>query len=94
MAAAQASGATSGMGRAVRLGTEFVAAILVGTGIGYVLDLWFGTRPWIMLVMLMVGFAAGILNITRAAREMAAASPPPPGSDLGSADADEDEQDR
>lgn len=73
----------SGLSRGLRLGSEFIAAILVGAGIGYLLDLWLKTGPWLLLVMLMVGFAAGVLNVTRAAAEMNRASPPPPGSDLG-----------
>jgi ATP synthase protein I len=83
----------SGLSRALRLGTEFIAAILVGAGMGYLLDLWLNTSPWIMLVMLLVGFAAGILNVTRSVARMNRASPPPPGSDLGPGD-DEDEDDR
>ncbi|HEY4201081.1 MAG TPA: AtpZ/AtpI family protein [Devosiaceae bacterium] len=88
-AAARASGGSTNLGRAVRLGSEFIAAVLVGTGIGYVLDQWLNTRPWIMLVMLLVGFAAGILNVTRAVAEMNKAAPPPPNSDLGPDDEDD-----
>ena len=73
----------SGLSRGLRLGSEFIAAILVGAGIGYLLDLWLKTGPWLFLVFVMVGFAAGVLNVTRAAAEMNRASPPPPGSDLG-----------
>lgn len=82
----------SGMSRGLRLGSEFIAAVLVGAGMGYLLDLWLGTSPWIMLVMLMVGFAAGVLNMTRSVREMNRASPPPPGSDLGPGDDEDDER--
>lgn len=67
----------SGWNRGMRLGTEFVAAILVGAGIGYLLDLWLKTGPWLMLVMLLVGFAAGVLNVVRSAAEMNRAAPPP-----------------
>ena len=73
----------SAMSRGLRLGSEFIAAILVGAGIGYLLDLWLKTGPWLLLVFVLVGFAAGVLNVTRAAAEMNRASPPPPGSDLG-----------
>ena len=73
----------SGLSRGLRLGSEFIAAILVGAGIGYLLDLWLNTGPWLLLVLLLVGFAAGVLNVTRAAAQMNRASPPPPGSDLG-----------
>lgn len=41
--------------------------------------------------MLLVGFAAGILNVTRSVGEMNKASPPPPGSDLGQNDDEQDE---
>ena len=88
---AQSAGDMSGMGRGVRLGTEFIAAILVGAVAGYLLDRWLNTAPWIMLVMLLIGFAAGVLNVVRSADEMNRASPPPPGSDLGpGSDEDED----
>ena len=67
----------SGWNRGMRLGSEFIAAILVGAGMGYLLDLWLKTSPWLLLVMLMVGFAAGVLNVIRAASEMNKAAPPP-----------------
>lgn len=86
----RSAGDMSGMGRGMRLGTEFIAAILVGAVAGYLLDRWLNTAPWIMLVMLLVGFAAGVLNVVRSAAEMNRASPPPPGSDLGPGN-DEDE---
>lgn len=60
----------TGHARAVRFGSEFIAAIIVGTGIGYFADLFFGTTPWIMLVMVLVGFAAGVMNVVRSAAEM------------------------
>ena len=80
----------TGMARGMRIGTEFIAAILVGAGLGYLVDLGLGTRPWGLLIMLLVGFAAGILNVTRVVAQMNAASPPPPGSDLGP-DVDDEE---
>lgn len=66
----------SGMSRGLRLGSEFIAAILVGAGIGYLLDTWLKTSPWLLLVMLLVGFAAGVLNVVRSAAELNRASPP------------------
>ena len=78
-ASADASPEMSGMARGMRIGTEFIAAILVGAGFGYLIDLGLGTSPWGLLIMLMVGFAAGILNVTRVVAQMNAASPPPPG---------------
>ncbi|MDB5615569.1 MAG: hypothetical protein JWQ22_3222 [Devosia sp.] len=82
-ASGEASPEMSGMARGMRIGTEFIAAILVGAVIGYLIDLGLGTSPWGLLIMLMVGFAAGILNVTRVVAQMNAASPPPPGSDMG-----------
>jgi ATP synthase protein I len=82
----------TGLARGMRIGTEFIAAILVGAGIGYLIDLGLGTSPWGMLILLLVGFAAGILNVIRVVAEMNAASPAPPGSDLGP-DADDEERD-
>jgi len=79
----------TGHARAVRLGTEFIAAILVGFGIGYFADLIFGSSPWIMLVMVLVGFAAGVLNVVRSANEMNALAIITPDMDLGPED-DED----
>jgi ATP synthase protein I len=67
----------SAMSRGLRLGSEFIAAILVGAGIGYLLDLWLKTSPWLLLVMVLVGFAAGVLNVVRSAAEMNRAAPPP-----------------
>jgi len=81
----------SGMARGMRIGTEFIAAILVGAALGYFIDLGLGTRPWGLLILLLVGFAAGILNVTRLVTKMNEAAPPPPGSDLGP-DVDEDDR--
>ena len=58
------------MGYAFKLGTEFVAAVTVGTIIGFILDNWFGTKPWLIIVFFFIGSAAGMLNITRAAKRM------------------------
>jgi ATP synthase protein I len=80
-----------GLSRGLRLGSEFVAAILVGAGIGYLLDLWLKTGPWLMLVMLLVGFAAGVLNVVRSASQMNAAVPPPTAAMRVPDDDEEDE---
>ena len=74
------AGQMSGMARGMRIGTEFIAAILVGTGFGYLIDLGLGTSPWGLLIMFLVGFAAGILNVTRAVAQMNAASSSQPAS--------------
>ena len=58
------------MGGAFKLGTELVAAVAVGTIIGFILDNWFDTKPLFILIFFFVGFAAGILNVVRTAKEM------------------------
>jgi ATP synthase protein I len=60
----------SGLSRGWRLGSEFVAAILVGAGLGYLIDSFLPTRPWAMVVLLLLGFAAGVVNVVRAAKQM------------------------
>lgn len=55
-----------GYALAFRLSAELVAGVLVGAVIGYLLDTFAGTTPWGMIVFLLLGFAAGILNVLRA----------------------------
>lgn len=57
-------------GNAFRLSSEFVSAILVGTIIGYGIDWLAGTTPWAMILFLLLGFVAGVLNVLRAAGEL------------------------
>jgi ATP synthase protein I len=57
----------SAMARGFRLSAELVAGVLLGTGIGWLLDRWLGISPWGMIVFLLLGFAAGVLNVMRAA---------------------------
>jgi ATP synthase protein I len=61
---------SSFMGSAFKLGTELVSAVLVGTIIGFILDTWFGTKPWLIIVFFFLGSAAGILNVIKAANKM------------------------
>ena len=58
------------MGNAFKLGTELVAAVGVGTIIGFILDNWFGTKPWLIIIFFFIGSAAGILNVIRTAKNM------------------------
>lgn len=60
----------TGMAMGLRLGTEFVSAILVGSIIGYGIDWIAGTKPWAMILFLMLGFVAGVMNVLRASGEM------------------------
>ena len=58
------------MGNAFKLGTELVAAVAVGTIIGFILDNWFGTKPWLIIIFFFLGAAAGMLNVIKAANRM------------------------
>ena len=61
---------TSLLGIAFKMSTELVAAVLVGTIIGFILDNWFGTKPWLILIFFFVGVIAGILNVIKSAKNM------------------------
>ena len=58
------------MGNAFKLGTELVAAVAVGTIIGFILDSWFDTKPWLIIIFFFLGAAAGMLNVIKAANRM------------------------
>lgn len=62
----------SAMGIAFRLSTELVAGIFVGGGIGLLLDKWLGTGPLFLLIFFFLGMAAGILNVFKTAKQLAA----------------------
>jgi len=57
----------SAIARGFRLSTELVAGVLVGAVIGWLLDRWLGISPWGLIVFLLLGFAAGVLNVMRGA---------------------------
>ena len=61
---------TSSFGAAFKLSTELVAAVVVGTIIGFILDDWFGTKPWLILMFFFVGVIAGIMNVIKSAKNM------------------------
>ena len=61
---------SSNFGEAFKLSTELVAAVAVGTIIGFILDDWFGTKPWLILIFFFVGVIAGISNVIRSAKNM------------------------
>ena len=60
----------SNIGQAFKLSTELVAAVLVGTIIGFILDNWFDTKPWLIITFFFVGVVAGILNVIRSAKKL------------------------
>ena len=61
---------TSLLGVAFKMSTELVAAVLVGSIIGFIFDSWFGTKPWLILTFFFVGVIAGVLNVVRSAKKM------------------------
>lgn len=66
----------SAIARGIRASTEVVAGVLVGAGLGWLLDRWLGTLPWGMFVLALLGFTAGVFNVVRTAR----AGPVPQGT--------------
>ena len=58
------------LGSAFKLGTELVASVAVGTIIGFILDSWFDTKPWLIIIFFFLGSAAGMMNIIRTAKRM------------------------
>jgi ATP synthase protein I len=67
--AAQAKASAMAMG--LRLSSELVAGVLVGAGLGWGFDRLLSTSPWGLIVFLLLGFTAGVINVMRAAGVMA-----------------------
>jgi ATP synthase protein I len=76
----ESAASARGWGRAMSLGfrvvTELVAGIVVGGGLGYLLDKWLGTKPFLLILLLILGAAGGFWNIIRATA-MPLSGPPP-----------------
>ena len=60
----------SNIGTAFKMSTELVSAVAVGTIIGFILDKWFGTKPWLILLFFFVGVIAGIMNVVKSAKKL------------------------
>ena len=58
------------LGKALKISTEFVASVVVGTTIGFLLDNWFDTKPLLTIFFFILGVTAGILNVFRSAKKM------------------------
>jgi ATP synthase protein I len=56
-----------GFAMALRLSSEFIAGVIVGGGLGWLIDRGLGTSPWGLIVCVLLGFVAGVLNVMRAA---------------------------
>ena len=63
----------AGYGQALKLSSEFIAGVVVGAGLGWLIDSWLGTSPWGLIVFLLLGFGAGVLNVMRSAGVVAEA---------------------
>jgi ATP synthase protein I len=74
-------GNASALGAGMRAASELVAGILVGTGIGFLLDRTFGTKPLFLIVLMMLGMAAGFVNIYRLGNRPTVLKPVSKGSD-------------
>ncbi len=59
-----------GMAYGMRMAAELVGAVMVGGAIGWGLDRWLGSTPWLFLLFFVLGFAAGVLNVVRAYERM------------------------
>ena len=58
------------LGKALKISTELVASVFVGSIIGFLLDDWFDTKPLLTICFFVIGVAAGILNVFRSAKKM------------------------
>ena len=58
------------IGTALKISTELVAAVVVGSTIGFILDNWFDTKPILTICFFIIGVAAGILNVFKSAKKM------------------------
>jgi ATP synthase protein I len=70
------AGRGEAMGRAMRLAAEMIGGVVAGGAIGWILDGWLGTKPWLFIVFFLLGTAAGMMNIVRVA--MREKTPPAP----------------
>ncbi|HEV7254797.1 MAG TPA: AtpZ/AtpI family protein [Mesorhizobium sp.] len=72
-------GGMAGLAQGLKLSSEFIAGIAVGAGLGWAIDLFAGTSPWGLIIFLMLGFAAGVLNVLRSVGRVAPSAVPGPG---------------
>ena len=61
---------SSSIGAAFKISTELVAAVAVGTIIGFFLDKTFGTKPWLIIIFFFIGVITGIINVIKSAKNM------------------------
>ena len=88
----------SGYARGFRLSSELVAGVLVGAGVGWLIDRLLGISPWGFIVFLLLGFVAGVLNVMRSAGVVSgptvdAGQPPNSAPPVGQSKEDDDDED-
>ncbi|MCL4768341.1 MAG: AtpZ/AtpI family protein [Hyphomicrobiaceae bacterium] len=64
------------LGQAFKIAIELVVGVVFGGLVGWALDRYLGSAPWLLVLFLVLGFAAGIMNVVRTARRMQAAAEP------------------
>jgi ATP synthase protein I len=63
--APQSASPSGALNIGARVGVELVAALVVALAIGWGLDRWLGTTPWLLSVFVLLGGAAGVANVWR-----------------------------
>ena len=61
---------SSVVGNAFKISTELVSTVVVASIIGFFLDSWFDTKPWLIIVFFVIGITAGIMNVVKSAKKM------------------------
>lgn len=82
----------AGINLMLRMGSEFIGGVVVGFVIGYTIDRLFGTTPWGMVAFLLIGTAAGTLNVMRAAGVVPERFPVEPTADDRKRSGEDDEE--
>lgn len=72
--APRSGGTPSSLAQGLRLGLEMVSGVIAGGALGWFLDLWLETEPWLLILFVVLGIAAGLMNVMRAAAAMDRAS--------------------
>lgn len=80
-----------GMAYGMRMASELVGSVIVGAAIGYGLDLLLGTKPWLLLLFFVLGFAAGVLNVMRGYTRLQADITRETGGKIGASVPDDDD---
>jgi ATP synthase protein I len=63
---ARSDASRKGYAQAMKISSEFLSAVIVGAVLGFVIDRFAGTSPWGLIILLLLGFCAGVLNVLRA----------------------------